>query len=218
MINKHEFISFMIQSEVLRFGDFVTKSGRRSPYFINTGNYQTGGQLSVLGRYYADLIHKTCGDHFDVLFGPAYKGIPLACAASMALQTAYHIDKPYCFNRKEAKDHGEGGVFIGHKPRPGDKVLFLDDVITAGTAIRESLPLIEATGAEVAHMFISVDRGEKGRGEGGKTAVQEIEAECGFPVHPLVSIYDILDYLKTRPGEGENLVANIEKYLSNYSS
>ena len=135
---KKEFIEFMMESDVLRFGDFVTKSGRNTPYFVNTGNFRTGKQIATLGKFYAALIKENCGDNFDCMFGPAYKGIPLATAAAGALYNEYKIDKPYFFNRKEEKDHGEGGSLVGYKPQDGDKVIIIEDVITAGTAVRET--------------------------------------------------------------------------------
>ena len=144
MSYKTDFIEFMVRSGVLRFGDFTTKSGRKSPYFVNTGNYRTGAQMSKLGKYYAECLKNNVGEDFDVLFGPAYKGIPLATVTACALYTEYGIDKPYCFNRKEVKDHGEGGNMVGAKLSDGDRVVIIEDVITAGTAIRETLPVLKA--------------------------------------------------------------------------
>lgn len=162
---KKEFIQFMMSADVLRFGEFKTKSGRLTPYFVNTGNYKTGGQISTLGKFYAQLIHDTLSsEEFDALFGPAYKGIPLVTAAVSTLAREYGIDKPYFFNRKEEKDHGEGGSFIGYRPKDGDRVIIIEDVITAGTAIREVLPLLKGCAdVTVPHMFISVDRCEVGQ-------------------------------------------------------
>lgn len=144
MSYKTEFIEFMVRSGVLRFGEFTTKSGRQSPYFVNTGNYKTGSQLSKLGKYYAECLKENVGDEYDVLFGPAYKGIPLAVVTASAMYTEYGVDKPYCFNRKEAKDHGEGGNMVGAKLCDGDRVVIIEDVITAGTAVRETLPQLKA--------------------------------------------------------------------------
>ena len=139
---KREFIEFMMSADVLRFGSFVTKSGRNTPYFVNTGNYRTGKQLATLGKFYAKLIHDTLGEDFDAMFGPAYKGIPLVSAAAATLATEYGLDKPYFFNRKEVKDHGEGGNMVGYKPVDGDRIILVEDVITAGTAVREVVPQI----------------------------------------------------------------------------
>ena len=159
---KKEFIQFMLSADVLRFGQFVTKSGRHTQYFVNTGNYKTGAQLSRLGRYYAQLVADVTGGDFDAMFGPAYKGIPLASACAMALYEEHQIDKPYLFNRKEVKDHGEGGSMVGYKLQDGDRVVVIEDVVTAGTALRESIPLLKACAdVRIPHMFISVDRCER---------------------------------------------------------
>ena len=171
---KREFIAFMMSADVLRFGDFTTKSGRKTPYFVNTGNYRTGGQSSRLGSFYAACIRETVGDRFDAMFGPAYKGIPLATAAAGALARDFGIDKPFFFNRKEAKDHGEGGSLVGYAPKDGDRVIIIEDVITAGTAIRETIPVLKsAADVRVTDMFISVNRCEVGQTP-GKTAVMEV--------------------------------------------
>jgi orotate phosphoribosyltransferase len=209
--DKQAFVSFLIESEVLRFGDFTTKSGRKSPYFINTGNFRTGGQLAALGGYYAGHIRESCGP-FDALFGPAYKGIPLAAAAAIGLYERCGIDAPWFCNRKEAKDHGEGGRYIGYAPQKGDRVVFLDDVITAGTALRESLPLLQEAGVIVKDMCIAVDRCERGV-ESGRRAVEEIKAEYGVEVHSLVTVYDIIEYLKAKGDEEANVQA-MEQYLA----
>ena len=156
---KKEFIEFMMSADVLRFGQFVTKSGRHTPYFVNTGNYRTGGQIAKLGDFYAALVKEACGDDFDAMFGPAYKGIPLVTAAAGALARDFGIDKPYFFNRKEAKDHGEGGSIVGYKPKDGDRIIIIEDVITAGTAVRETMPVLKGCGdVKVNDMFISVSR------------------------------------------------------------
>lgn len=207
---KRDFIDFMAESSVLTFGDFVTKSGRRTPYFVNTGNYKTGAQISKLGRYYAECIKNELGEDFDLLFGPAYKGIPLACAAASSLYTEYGIDRGHCFNRKETKDHGEGGLLVGAKPKDGDKVIIIEDVMTAGTSIRETLPILKAAaGVIVEHAFISVDRME--RGLGGKTAVHEIWDEFGIAVHPIVTVRDIIEHMRDKID-----VAPMEAYLEEY--
>ena len=210
--SKARFIEFMLESDVLRFGDFTTKSGRKSPYFVNTGNYRTGRQIATLGKFYAQLVEEKVGQDFDAMFGPAYKGIPLVCAAAGALYTEYGIDKPYFFNRKEAKDHGEGGTLVGYKPKGGDRVIIIEDVITAGTAIRESMALLGTLeGVKVAAAFVMVDRKEKGQGE--KSAVQEVEAAFGFPVYSIATVYDILEYLSEDPRNEEH-IARIQAYLA----
>ena len=212
---KHEFIEFMMQSGVLRFGNFKTKSGRLSPYFINTGNYRTGAQISSLGKFYATLIWETCGDRFDAMFGPAYKGIPLVATAAAFLYEDYRIDKPYFFNRKETKDHGEGGTLVGYKPQNGDRVIVIEDVITAGTAIRETIPILkEAADVTVTDLFISVNRCEIGE-QAGKTAVSEIMDEFGIRVHPLVTVKDIYEYVKGCPEYTESIPL-MEQYMQQY--
>ena len=200
MLSKKEFIEFMMESDVLRFGSFVTKSGRNTPYFINTGNYRTGKQIATLGKFYAQLVKEQCGDNFDCMFGPAYKGIPLAAACAGSLYDEYGIDKPYFFNRKEAKDHGEGGSLVGYKPKDGDNVIIIEDVITAGTAVRETMPILRnAANVEVKDMFISVNRCEIGQ-NASKTAVMEVMDEFGIKVHSIVTVKDIYDYLKADGG------------------
>ena len=212
---KKEFIEFMMGADVLRFGDFVTKSGRNTPYFINTGNYRTGRQIAELGRFYAALIQDTCGDRFDAMFGPAYKGIPLVTTTAGALATTYGIDKPYFFNRKEAKDHGEGGSLVGYKPQDGDRIIIIEDVITAGTAIRETLPvLMESAKVTVPDMFISVNRCEVGTTP-GKTAVMEVGEEFGIKVHALVTVQDIREYLADKQ-EYAHLLPLMDAYMAQY--
>ena len=207
MIDKKEFVQFMLDSGVLTFGDFVTKSGRRTPYFINTGNYRTGSQLHRLGGYYAKLIAEVGIP--QALFGPAYKGIPLASVTAAALWEKYHRDVLYCFNRKEAKDHGEGGSLVGAKLEAGQKVAIIEDVITAGTAVRETLPILQAAGVTVTDMFISCDRME--RGQGGGTAVAEVKAAFGITVHPIVTVRDILEAISPSP-EADAMVAYMKQY------
>ena len=212
---KQAFIEFMMASDVLRFGSFVTKSGRNTPYFINTGNYRTGKQIATLAKFYGGFIHSTIGDGFDALFGPAYKGIPLAAATAAYLATAYDMDKPYFFNRKEAKDHGEGGNLVGYAPKDGDRVAIIEDVITAGTAIRETLPILKnAAKVEVKDMFISVNRCEVGQNP-GKTAVMEVKEAFGIEVHALVTVQDIHEYLKGRP-EYAAVMKDMERYMDQY--
>ena len=215
MLSKKEFIEFMMESDVLRFGSFVTKSGRNTPYFINTGNYRTGKQSATLGKFYAQLVKEQCGDNFDCMFGPAYKGIPLAAACAGSLYDEYGIDKPYFFNRKEAKDHGEGGSLVGYKPKDGDNVIIIEDVITAGTAVRETMPILRnAADVEVKDMFISVNRCEIGQ-NASKTAVMEVMDEFGINVHSIVTVKDIYDYLKADGGYGD-VLSDMEKYMEKY--
>lgn len=212
---KKEFIEFMMSADVLRFGHFVTKSGRNTQYFVNTGNYKTGAQLARLGSYYAELVKNTVGSDFEAMFGPAYKGIPLASACSVALYNDHKIDKPYFFNRKEIKDHGEGGSTVGYKPQDGDRVIIIEDVITAGTAVRETMPILKAcANVQVPHMFISVDRCEVGQNP-GKTAIMEVEEEFGIKVHPIVTVVDIHEYLKETHADPELLTA-MESYMAQY--
>ncbi len=212
---KIEFIEFMMSADVLRFGNFVTKSGRNTPYFVNTGNYKTGEQIAKLGRFYAALIKEKCGEDFDAMFGPAYKGIPLVTAAAGALYSEYDIDKPYFFNRKEEKDHGEGGSLVGYKPQDGDRVIIIEDVITAGTAIRETMPVLTgAADVKVKDMFISVNRCEVGKTP-GKTAVSEVTDEFGINVHSIIDVRDIHEYLSQK-AEYAELVVLMEKYMSDY--
>ena len=207
MIDKKEFVQFMLDCGVLTFGDFVTKSGRKTPYFINTGNYRSGSQLHRLGNYYAELIAEVGIP--QALFGPAYKGIPLAAVTSAALWDKYHADVLYCFNRKEAKDHGEGGSLVGAKLVPGQKVAIIEDVITAGTAVRETLPILQAAGVSVTDMFISCDRME--RGQEGETAVAEVKAAFGITVHPIVTVRDILDAISPS-AEADAMIAYMKQY------
>ena len=212
---KKEFIEFMMSCDVLRFGDFVTKSGRRTPYFVNTGLYRTGAQIAKLGDFYAACVKETCGDEFDAMFGPAYKGIPLVTTTSASLARSYGIDKPFFFNRKEAKDHGEGGSLVGYKPQDGDRVIIIEDVITAGTAVRETMPiLMNAAKVTAPHMFISVNRCEVGQTP-GKTAVMEVMEEYGIQVHSIVDARDIHEYLKTRP-EFADVLRLMEDYMAQY--
>lgn len=212
---KKAFIEFMMGADVLRFGDFTTKSGRQTPYFINTGNYKTGAQIAALGRFYADLIFEACGGAFDGMFGPAYKGIPLVTAAAAALATEHGLDKPYFFNRKEAKDHGEGGSLVGYKPVDGDRLIIVEDVITAGTAIRETMPILRGCAdVTVSDMFISVNRCEMGQIP-GKTAVMEVREEFGIQVHALVTVRDIYEYLKGQEAYAA-LLPRMESYMSRY--
>ncbi|MCH5353884.1 MAG: orotate phosphoribosyltransferase [Acutalibacter sp.] len=212
---KKEFIEFMMSAGVLRFGNFVTKSGRNTQYFVNTGNYKTGAQLSKLGSYYAALVREAAGEDFEALFGPAYKGIPLAAACAIALSVDHGIDKPFFFNRKEAKDHGEGGATVGYQPQDGDRILIIEDVITAGTAVRETMPILQSCAkVRVPHMFISVDRCEVGQTP-KKTAIMEVQEEFGIQVHPIVTVRDIHEYL-IDSGADKELVRAMEGYMEQY--
>ncbi|MCC8014516.1 MAG: orotate phosphoribosyltransferase [Eubacterium sp.] len=193
-MNKHDFINFMYGAGVLTFGDFTLKSGRKAPYFVNTGNYKTGEQIAKLGEFYSDCIIEA-GVKPDVLYGPAYKGIPLCVATAIALAKK-GINVDYCFNRKEAKDHGEGGVIVGHQLKDGDKVLIIEDVITAGTAVRESLSIInDIAKVDIMGVVISIDRMEKGK-VGDKSAIQEVKDEFGINVYNIASVVDIIEAIK----------------------
>ena len=212
---KKEFIEFMMSADVLRFGEFTTKSGRLSPYFVNTGNYRTGAQIATLGKFYAQCIMDNCGDNFDAMFGPAYKGIPLVTAAAASLSRDFNVDKPYFFNRKEAKDHGEGGSLVGYKPQDGDRVIIIEDVITAGTAVRETVPVLQAAAkVSIPDMFISVNRCEVGQ-HAGKTAVMEVKEEFGIKVHAIITVADIHEYLKEKP-EYASVLSLMEQYMDKY--
>lgn len=191
--NQSDFIDFILQASVLKLGNFTLKSGRQSPYFFNAGGFNRGAQLAILAEAYADTIAANA-IQFDVLFGPAYKGIPLAATTSVALATQHQIDTPYAFNRKEAKTHGEGGYIVGH-PLKG-KVLIIDDVITAGTAIREAIDIIQAQGAQPAGVVIALDRMEKG--QGSLSAIQEVEQQFGIPVFSIINLNDIIETLESR--------------------
>jgi len=205
-----EFIEFAIEKQVLRFGEFTLKSGRKSPYFFNAGLFNTGRDLARLGRFYAAALAESKID-YDLLFGPAYKGIPIATTTAVALADHHDLDVPYCFNRKEAKKHGEGGSLVG-SPLEG-KIMLVDDVITAGTAIRESMEIIKQHGAELSGVLIALDRQEKGQGE--LSAIQEVERDFGTSVISIVSLGDVISYLESQPDMTESL-ANIKKYREDY--
>lgn len=208
---KREFIDFLKSANVLKFGDFTAKSGRKIPYFINAGEIKTGAQIARLGEFYARAYREKLGDKRAVLYGPAYKGISIAVSASVALARE-GLDLPFFFNRKEAKDHGEGGVFVGYVPQAGEEIVITEDVITAGTAIRESMAILsKLEGVKVAATFVMVDRKEKGQTDKG--AMQEVEEEFGFPVYSVVDVYDIIEYLEEDAANAEN-VARIKNYLS----
>ena len=215
MTYREEFITFMVRSGVLTFGDFTTKSGRKTPYFVNTGNYKTGAQAAKLGDYYAACIQEHMADGITCLFGPAYKGIPLVAATAASLATDFGVDKPYFFNRKEVKDHGEGGGLVGYPPKDGDRILIIEDVITAGTAVRETMPILQGCGkVTVPAMFISVNRCEVGQNP-GKTAVMEVREEFGIQVHSLVTVQDIYEFLKGQ-AEYRDILPRMEAYMQQY--
>jgi|SRR5512133_315716 orotate phosphoribosyltransferase len=219
---KQQFIEFMVRSGVLTFGDFVTKSGRKTPFFINTGNYKTGAQLVKLGQYYAESVVNNLGAQFNVLFGPAYKGIPLAVSTSMILSDKFNQDVAFCFNRKEAKDHGEGGTLIGHKLKNGDRVLIIEDVTTAGTSVRESIPMLKAIAdVTIAGLVVSVDRME--RGTGTKGALAELKDEFNIPAFSIVSLAEIIEHLHNREVDGkvvlnDEILERIHEYRKLYGS
>ena len=212
---KREFIEFLQSAGVLKFGDFTAKSGRKIPYFINAGEIKTGEHIAKLGEFYAKAYLDKVGAKRTALFGPAYKGISIAVSSSIALSKS-GLDVPFFFNRKEAKDHGEGGVFVGYKPKAGEEVVIVEDVITAGTAIRETMEIMKGLdGVKVAACFVMVDRKEKGQGEKG--AMVELEEEFGFPVYSVVDVYDIIEYLEEDPANAEN-VARIKEYREVYGA
>ncbi|HEX3019820.1 MAG TPA: orotate phosphoribosyltransferase [Chitinispirillaceae bacterium] len=199
---KKEFIEFMVRSKVLTFGDFTTKSGRKTPFFINTGNYSNGSQLLKLGEYYAESLKRNLPQGFDVLFGPAYKGIPLAVATSMSLASRFSQETAFCFNRKEIKDHGEGGNLIGHKFKENDRVVIIEDVITAGTSVRESIPLLKsAANVKICALIVSVDRMEKG--QSNQSALSELKDEFGINTFAIVNLDEIVSYLHNQPVDGK---------------
>lgn len=217
---KQEFIEFMVESEVLKFGDFTLKSGRKSPFFMNAGAYVTGGQLRSLGKYYAEAIHATFGTDFDVLFGPAYKGIPLSVATVMAFHELYGKEIKYSSNRKEEKDHGDTGILLGSKMKDGDRVVIIEDVTTSGKSIEETFPIIKAQGnVEVKGLMVSLNRCERGKGE--ESALDEVARLYGFPTAAIVSMEEVVDYLYKREVNGKVLIdedvkARIDAYYAEY--
>ncbi|MBO4214151.1 MAG: orotate phosphoribosyltransferase [Lachnospiraceae bacterium] len=217
---KQEFIEFMIDCGVLKFGDFVTKSGRKTPFFVNTGFYRTGAQMKKLGEYYAKAIHDKYGTDFDILFGPAYKGIPLTVATTMELSELYNADIKYCSNRKEEKDHGDKGILLGSPIEDGDKVVIIEDVTTAGTSINETVPILKAQGnVDIIGLIVSVDRMERGSGE--KSALSEIEEKFGFKTAAIVTMGEVIEHLYNRPYKGkviidDTLKAAIDAYYEQY--
>lgn len=219
---KQEFIEFMVDSQVLKFGDFTLKSGRKSPFFMNAGAYVTGTQLRKLGEYYAKAIHDNYGLDFDVLFGPAYKGIPLSVATTMAISELYGVDIRYCSNRKEAKDHGDTGILLGSKIKDGDRVVIIEDVTTSGKSIEETFPIIQAQGkVEIKGLMVSLNRMERGKGE--KSALEEIQEKYGFPAHAIVSMAEVIEALYNKPCKGQIIIddemkASIDAYYEQYGA
>ena len=219
---KRDFIEFMIDCNVLKFGDFVTKSGRKTPFFVNTGFYRTGSQLKKLGEYYAKAINDKFGLEFDVLFGPAYKGIPLSVATSMAISEEYDKDIRYCANRKEIKDHGDTGILLGSPIEDGDRVIIIEDVTTAGTSIQETLPIVKEQGdVDVLGLVVSVDRMERGQGE--KSALAEIQEKYGLETTAIVTMAEVVEHLYNKPYKGkviidDTLKAAIDAYYEQYGA
>ncbi len=213
---KQEFIEFMVDCNVLKFGDFVTKSGRKTPFFVNTGFYRTGKALTKLGEYYAKAIESKFGVDFDVLFGPAYKGIPLTVATTMAISNMYDKDIKYCSNRKEVKDHGDTGILLGSPITDGDKVLIIEDVTTAGTSINETLPIIKAQGnVEIVGLVVSVDRMERGQGE--KSALDEIKEKYGLETTAIVTMAEVVEHLYNKEYKGRVIIDDkIKKAIDEY--
>ncbi len=219
---KQEFIEFMVESSALQFGEFTLKSGRKSPFFMNAGAYVTGSQLSRLGEYYAKAIHDSFGDDIDVLFGPAYKGIPLSVAASIAYSKLYGRELRYCSNRKEEKDHGDAGILLGSKLKDGDRVVIIEDVTTSGKSIEETFPILKAQGnIEIKGLMVSLNRME--RGKGTKSALEEISELYGFQTAAIVSMAEVTEYLYNRPCGGHILIddtikAALEEYYAQYGA
>ena len=218
---KKEFIEFMIDCQVLKFGEFTLKSGRKSPFFMNAGAYVTGAQLKKLGQYYAQAIHSHYGDDFDVLFGPAYKGIPLSVATTIAYSELYGKEIRYCSNRKEVKDHGDVGILLGSKIKDGDRVVIIEDVTTSGKSIEETFPIIKAQAdVEIKGLMVSLNREEVGLG-GKVGALQEIREKYGFDANAIVSMSEVTEYLYNRPYKGniyinDEIKNEIDKYYEQY--
>ncbi len=218
---KQEFIEFMVESNVLKFGEFTLKSGRKSPFFMNAGAYVTGAQLRHLGEYYAKAIHDNYGLEFDVLFGPAYKGIPLSVATTMAISELYGKDVRYCSNRKEVKDHGDTGILLGSRLQDGDRVVIIEDVTTSGKSIEETFPIIKAQAdVEIKGLMVSLNRMEVGKG-GKVSALEEIMQTYGFPANAIVTMAEVTEYLYNRPYKGEIIIDDklksaIDAYYETY--
>ncbi len=219
---KQEFIEFMVESQVLKFGDFTLKSGRKSPFFMNAGAYVTGTQLRKLGEYYAKAIYDNFGLEFDVLFGPAYKGIPLAVAVSMAISELYGKDVRYCSNRKEEKDHGDAGILLGSKLKDGDRVVIIEDVTTSGKSIEETFPILKAQGnVEIKGLIVSLNRMERGKGE--KSAMDEIQDLYGFSTAAIVNMAEVTEYLYNQECQGKVLIddeikGRLDAYYAQYGA
>ncbi len=219
---KQEFIEFMVDSQVLKFGEFTLKSGRKSPFFMNAGAYVTGSQLKRLGEYYAKAIHDNYGTDFDVLFGPAYKGIPLSVATSIAFSTLYGKEIRYCSNRKEVKDHGDTGILLGSKLQDGDRVVIIEDVTTSGKSIEETFPIIKAQAdVTIEGLMVSLNRQERGKGQ--KSALEEIKELYGFEANAIVTMGEVVEYLYQKPYKGQiyiddTLKAAIDAYYAEYGA
>ena len=213
---KKEFIEFMVECNVLRFGEFTLKSGRKSPFFMNAGSYVTGAQLKKLGQYYAKAIHEHYGDDFDVLFGPAYKGIPLSVATVVAFDELYGKEIKYCSNRKEVKDHGDAGILLGSPIKDGDKVVIIEDVTTSGKSIEETFPIIQAQGkVEILGLMVSLNRLERGQGE--KSALEEIKEKYGFDANAIVTMAEVVEHLYNKPYQGKIYIDDtLKKSLDGY--
>ena len=219
---KQEFIEFMVESDVLKFGDFTLKSGRKSPFFMNAGAYVTGSQLKRLGEYYAKAIHDNYGDDFDVLFGPAYKGIPLSVATTIAFSELYGKEIRYCSNRKEVKDHGDTGILLGSKINDGDKVVIIEDVTTSGKSIEETFPIVKAQGdVEIIGLMVSLNRMEKGKGD--KCALDEIKELYGMQANAIVTMDEVIEHLYNKPCQGKVVIDDamkekIDTYYAQYGA
>lgn len=219
---KQEFIEFMVESDVLKFGDFTLKSGRKSPFFMNAGAYVTGSQLQRLGEYYAKAIHDNYGDDFDVLFGPAYKGIPLSVATTIAFSELYGKEIRYCSNRKEVKDHGDTGILLGSKIKDGDKVVIIEDVTTSGKSIEETFPIVKAQGdVEIIGLMVSLNRMEKGKGD--KCALDEIKELYGMQANAIVTMDEVIEHLYNKPCQGKVVIDDamkekIDAYYAQYGA
>lgn len=219
---KQKFIEFMVESDVLKFGDFTLKSGRKSPFFMNAGAYVTGSQLKRLGEYYAKAIHDNYGDDFDVLFGPAYKGIPLSVATTIAFSELYGKEIRYCSNRKEVKDHGDTGILLGSKIKDGDKVVIIEDVTTSGKSIEETFPIVKAQGdVEIIGLMVSLNRMEKGKGD--KCALDEIKELYGMQANAIVTMDEVIEHLYNKPCQGKVVIDDamkekIDAYYAQYGA
>ena len=212
---KQEFVDFMLESNVLRFGDFTLKSGRKSPFFMNAGLYITGSQLTRLGEFYAKAIHNTYGDDFDVIFGPAYKGIPISVVTTMAYSKLFGKEVRYCSNRKEAKDHGDAGILLGSPIKDGDRVVVVEDVTTSGKSMEETIPIVKAQGdVEIVGLMVSLNRCERGKGDKG--ALEEIKDLYGFETSAIVSMNEIIDYLVEKKVIDDELLGRLKAYYDEY--